>query len=185
MYAYFCYLYEASNKIVLYIISYVRMVFCSSYKLSYTAIRKWKNNTQHKWHECGKWRWSENESKQLRNLTHAKGFAFLSTGRPGSASLLRSPTLEDKCRSFTFFFSEEGMVHVEYHTTKTSQTKGNLSILLRQQSAAILKVKMNDVIDLIKTLQWLDSQTANQFACDIKLGQGWWEMGIFFMVTHI
>lgn len=181
----YAYLYEASNKIVLYIISYVRMVFCSSYKLSYTAIRKWKNNTQHKWHECGKWRWSENESKQLRNLTHAKGFAFLSTGRPGSASLLRSPTLEDKCRSFTFFFSEEGMVHVEYHTTKTSQTRGNLSILLRRQSAAILEVKWTE------WCHWLDKNVAvigqpnSQPICLWYQVRTKVEMRIYFMVTHI
>lgn len=42
-------------------------------------------------------------------VAYGEGFAFLSTGKPGSAILFSSSKLEAKCRSLTFFFSDNGM----------------------------------------------------------------------------
>lgn len=93
-------------------------------------------------------------------ITYVEGLAFRSTGRPGSASLFRSPKQEAKCRSFSFFFSDEGMT--AYHIGLTNSTFWRqLSRYFSPRSDGGHIEIENDVICCIKHAFWLDGKLTN------------------------
>lgn len=75
----------------------------------------------------------KSDNVMTKYVAYGEGFAFLSTGKPGSAILFSSSKLEAKCRSLTFFFSDDGMTGYDV------AIKINITNFQFYVSAAILK----------------------------------------------